>query len=266
MRFRFVLATALAAAFLAPAAPALGQQAGPVAGSQADRYHDPEDMQQARDHVRMEHGGMPTWFFMLDKLETRFDDDEEAVVAEGGAWFGGDLNKAVLEFDSEYSLDHDEFEEFHAELLWSRAISPYWDFRAGLRHDFEPDDLTHLAVGFEGLAPYLLEVDAAAYLSDRGDGTVKAEIEHELLLTQRLILQPSVSISFSFQDIPERELESGFTGVKPGVRLRYEIVREFAPYVGVEWRRALGGTANLAKESGAGRESGYLVAGLRIWI
>jgi copper resistance protein B len=110
---------------------------------------------------------------------------------------------------------------------------------AGVRQDFRPDgdDTTQLAVGVQDVAPYWFEMSAAAFLSTKGDLTARAEAEYDQRITQKWILQPAVEVAFSASDIPELEIGSGLTSVTAGLRLRYEIRKEFAPYVGVEWSR-----------------------------
>jgi len=118
----------------------------------------------------------------------------------------------------------------------------------------------------QGLAPYWFEVDAAAFLSNEGELTAAIEAEYDLLLTQRLILQPRAEVGFSAQDMPDLETGAGLTGIEAGLRLRYEIVRQFAPYIGVEWTRSLGGTADYARAAGEDVDSTALVFGLRVWF
>ena len=152
------------------------------------------------------------------------------------------------------------------QALWSRAISPFWDLQAGVRYDLEPKGRTHAAIGVQGLAPYWFEVDAAAFISHKGDITARTEVEYDLLLTQRLILQPRAEIEASAQDIEEIGIASGLTGFDLGLRLRYEIEREFAPYLGVEWQKALGGTADLTEAEGGDSDKIAIIAGVRAWF
>ncbi|HCJ17166.1 MAG TPA: copper resistance protein CopB, partial [Hyphomonas sp.] len=141
-------------------------------------------------------------------------------------------------------------EEAEIQALYSRAVAPFWDIQAGLRYDIEPDGLAHGVVALNGLAPYWFEVETAAFLSEQGDLTARIEAEYELLLTQRLILQPSIEAELSAQPVPDRETGSGLTSISAGLRLRYEVRREFAPYLGLEWHRALGDTRDMIEATG----------------
>ena len=121
-------------------------------------------------------------------------------------------------------------------------------------------------LGFQGLAPYWFELNGATYLSEEGDLTADLEGEYEFFLTQRLILQPRAELQFSAQDIPDRDIGSGFTNLQAGLRLRYEFEREFAPYVGVEYHSALGDTANMVEAAGGSKDDTVWVIGVRAWF
>ena len=151
------------------------------------------------------------------------------------------------------------------QALYSRAVAPFWNVQAGVRYDIEPDSLAHGVVALNGLAPYWFEVDASAFLSEKGDVTARIEAEYELLLTQRLILQPRIEANLSAQDIPERETGAGLSTLDAGLRLRYEIRREFAPYVGVEWQSAFGETRDMIKAAGGEGDDIVFLVGLRTW-
>tara|TARA_R110002096_G_C14623882_1_gene724297 strand:- start:286 stop:1065 length:780 start_codon:yes stop_codon:yes gene_type:complete len=225
------------------------------------------DIGAALEALRHETGGQRQFFFQTDRFEYQSTDGEDGALWDINAWYGGRLNKLWIKSEAEYDLEEGAFEEARLEALWSRAITPYFDVQAGLAHDFEPGgNRSHAVLGLQGLAPYWFEVDGAAYLSNEGELTAGFEAEYELLLTQRLILQPRMELGWSAQDMPDLETGSGFTGVQAGLRLRYEVVRQFAPYVGVEWTRSLGDTADYARAAGEATESTALVAGVRIWF
>ena len=152
------------------------------------------------------------------------------------------------------------------QLLYSRAIAPFWDLQAGLRHDdVDGAARAQAALGLMGLAPYWFELDAAAFISEDGDLSARFEAEYELRFTQRLLLQPRVELNYSFADTPELQIGKGFSEASFGLRLRYEVLREFAPYLGVEWTRAYGNTANLLRSAGVDAADTRVVAGLRFW-
>lgn len=233
--------------------------------SMADDIYGEAAMAASRDHLQHSHGAMRMSYFQADRFELQTIDDEDVLLLDGNAWFGGDINKLWFKTELEYLPDEGEFEHAEVQALWSRAVSPYFDFQAGVRQDFEPEGRTHLVAGFQGLAPYLFEVDAASFLSTQGDLTARVEAEYELLFTQRLILQPRAELEFSAQDIPELETGSGLSKLNAGLRLRYEIKREFAPYVGVEWQKSFGRTADYLKASGHDSEGTAVIVGIRAW-
>ena len=202
---------------------------------------------------------------MIDKLEYRATDGDNPVVWDADAWLGKDLNK--LWFKTEGEIADGTTENAWAELLYSRGISAYWDVQVGWRHDFRPQPSRDwLAVGFKGLAPYWFEVDATAYA--RKDGTLAARLnlEYEFLFTQKLILSPEVEANLFSRDDPQRGVGSGLADLELGLRLRYEIRREFAPYIGVNWEKAFGNTADYIREEGGSSSSLQFVAGIRAWF
>lgn len=245
--------------------PAAIAQEGEKPWGMADEVWGEEAMAEARNQLQASHGDLRSTYLQAERLELQVKDDEEVLLLDGNAWIGGDINKLWLKTELEYLPDGSEFEEAEVQALWSRAISPYFDFQAGVRYDFEPEGRAYAVTGVQGLAPYLFEVDAASFLSEEGDLTARVETEYELLLSQRLILQPRAEIEFSAQDIPELGLGAGLTGIDAGLRLRYEVRREFAPYIGVEWQQGLGETADLAEAAGEDTGEAVFLVGLRAW-
>src|SRR5690606_7160807 len=129
------------------------------------------------------------------------------------------------------------------QALYSRAIGPYFDLQAGVRHDIRPSPSRAYAVlGVEGLAPYWFEVEAHAFLSDKGDLFARVGASYDQLITQRLVIQPRAELNAAAQDAAG--VAGGLTDAALGVRLRYEVRREFAPYIGVSYERKIGGTAD----------------------
>ncbi len=207
-----------------------------------------------------------TYKVMFDRLEARFPDDggDAGWLWDAQAWWGGDLNKLWIESEGEGASG--DVDDADLQILYSRAVTSYFDVQAGVRRDFEPDGKTFAVLGLQGLAPYWFEVDLHGYVSDDGDVSADLEAEYELLLTQRLILQPRAELSVSASDVDDRAIASGFTNVEAGLRLRYEIRREFAPYVGVSWGKRLGGTADLVRAAGGEDEETAFVLGVRGWF
>lgn len=212
-----------------------------------------------------EHGDMVTHKVLVDQLEARFRSGRDGYFLNAEGWYGGDIDKLWLKTEVEGDIGgKPEQAEFQA--LWSHAIDPWFDLQAGVRLDAEPDTRGHLVLGVEGLAPYWIEVDAAAFLSDKGDVTARAEAEHDVRITQKLLLQPRAELDFALQDIPHARLGSGLASADLGLRLRYEFVPNFAPYIGVSYERAFGDTRRLLRADGDDPESVNFVVGLRAWF
>ncbi|KCZ88319.1 copper resistance protein B [Hyphomonas johnsonii] len=245
--------------------PVVAEETGPP-WSMADAYHDADEMAAVRKAMLMHHGAMRQVSVMADRLELQSSDAGDALVWDGNGWYGGDVDKLWLKSEGTYSLETDAVEDAEVQALWSHAISPYFDLQGGIRYDLEPKGRTHAVLGLQGLAPYWFEVDAAAFLSSEGDLTARIETEYEVRLTQRLILQPRVEAEFAAQDIPDLETGSGLTSLDAGLRLRYEFVREFAPYIGVEWQGSFGGTADYLEAAGEETDRTAFVAGVRTWF
>ncbi|MCK5744684.1 MAG: copper resistance protein B [Oricola sp.] len=214
-----------------------------------------------------EHGGQTLWYVEGERLEYQSNEGDPVFLWDAQGWYGGDRNRLWLKTEGEYDFDADEFEEAEIQALWSRPVSRYFDFQAGLRHDFAPgDDRTFAVAGVQGMLPYLFEIDAALFVSDDGDVEARVETEYEFLITQRLILQPRAELNFAAQDIEEYGVGSGLSSAEVGARLRYEIRRQFAPYVGVSWSRAVGDAADFARAEGEDPGAVSLVAGVRTWF
>jgi copper resistance protein B len=202
---------------------------------------------------------------MIDQLEWREADGDNPVVLEADAWIGKDLHKLWFKADVEHVSD--ELEEANLQALYSRAIAPYWDFQIGWRHDFKPKPTRDwLAVGFKGLAPYFFEVDATAFVGEAGQIAANLNAEYEFMFTQRVVLSPEIDLNFYREKDPEHGIGSGLSDMQAGLRLRYEIRREFAPYVGVNWVKKFGGTADFARDEGEPTSDVQLVAGIRAWF
>ncbi|HEY0324421.1 MAG TPA: copper resistance protein B [Allosphingosinicella sp.] len=218
-----------------------------------------------REMIRM-HGRMTTSRLRAERLEVGFSGGEESYAWEADFFTGEPLDRLWIKTEGEGAFGGD-LEHGEVQALWGHAISPFFDLQAGVRYDFAPDPQRgHLVLGVQGLAPYWIEVDAAAFLSDEGELTARIEAEYDLRITQRLILQPLVEVALSAQDIPELGIGAGLSTSEAGLRLRYEIVPEFAPYVGVEWEQAYGQTADFREAAGEEAGSVRFVAGVRLWF
>jgi copper resistance protein B len=204
-------------------------------------------------------------FVLLDQLEVGDRDEGSVLHWDLKAWAGRDLSKVWLRSRGERhggSTQHGDLE-----VLWGRAMGPWWDWVAGVRHDFRPGpSRTWAALGIQGLAPYWFELEGTFYLGEGGRAAARFEAEYELLLTNRLILQPVFKLAWHSEDDFERGIGSGLGSAEGGLRLRYEIRREVAPYVGVVRERRFGDTADLARAAGAPARDTWLVAGIRLWF
>lgn len=203
-------------------------------------------------------------YWLVDRLEWQ-DTEEGSLGWEGLAWVGGDINRVWLRTEGEAS--DGEVESGNAEVLYGRSITPWWDAVAGVRHDFgHGPSRTYAAFGFQGLAPYKFEVEATAFVGANGRGGATLEAEYDTLITNRLILQWQGETTLYAKDDPEIGVGSGLSTIEAGARLRYEFSRRFAPYVGVEFERAFGETADLRRLEGEPTRDTRLVAGIRFWF
>jgi copper resistance protein B len=203
--------------------------------------------------------------FAFDRLE-RVDADAGPVTSWSlQAWLGGDFDKFT--FRSEGTRERGEFEHADVELLWSHAIAPFWDGKLGVRHDFgRGPDRDWIAFGAQGLAPYGVEIAATAYAGEHGRTALRFEAEYELLLSQRLILQPRIEFNAYGKSDRAADIGSGLADAEIGLRLRYEIRREFAPYIGVEHRHDFGATAGFVRAEGRDVADTQWIAGVRLWF
>ena len=201
----------------------------------------------------------------LEKLETWDSGDGSGLLWEGQGWYGGDLNKLWLRTEGE-RVDNST-EAADVEVLYGRSVARWWEVVAGVRHDFEPgSSQSWAAIGVTGLAPQKFAIKATAYLGDAGRTALRFEAEYELLLTNRLIAQPLLELNLLGKADPDRGLGSGVTAAEIGIRLRYEVTRQFAPYVGVVYERAYGETADFRRSDGEDVDDTRVVAGVRAWF
>ncbi|HEY8604178.1 copper resistance protein B [Tsuneonella suprasediminis] len=231
----------------------------------ADAFVGPEKMAASRASVVRAVSGMPVFWFQADRAEYRAREGMDGYLWDVQAYYGGDIDKFWLKSEGEGNFG-EKPEAAEVQGLWSHAIGPWWDLQAGVRQDFTGAQRTHAVIGVQGLAPYLFEVDAAAFLSTKGDLTARVEAELDQRITQRLILQPRVELNFAAQDIPELGIGAGLDSAEAGLRLRYEFTREFAPYVGIEQEWKAGRSADYARAAGEDSSVTNYVVGLRFWF
>ena len=203
---------------------------------------------------------------LLDRLEyVRARNDADAVAIDGEAWYGHNLDKLWLKFEGERA--DGRLQDLRTEALWSHAVAPFWDAQLGVRHDYGAGPgRTWAAIGVEGVAPYWFETEATLYMGQGGRTAARVAFEYEARFTQRLILQPSLEANFYGRDDPQRGIGSGLADVEAGLRLRYEIRREFAPYVGLVWQQRFGSSRDCARAQGQPADDLQFVAGVRVWF
>lgn len=204
-------------------------------------------------------------FFLAEKLEWQNADEGSALAWDLSGWIGGDIDRLWLR--SEGERINGKTHEAEVQALWGHAISPWWDLVGGVRQDFKPDDSqTWAAFGIQGMALYNFEAQATAFIGEAGQTAARLEGDYDVLLTNRLILQPTVELNLYGKDDPQRGTGAGLSNTEFGLRLRYEIRRELAPYIGVNWNRIYGKTADYARDDGQDRSEARLVLGVRMWF
>ncbi|AXO15454.1 MULTISPECIES: copper resistance protein B [Thalassospira] len=203
----------------------------------------------------------------MEQFEYRSgDEDENLFVWDGDAFVGTDELKLRWQGEGERDLKNDLYENFENRLVLQTPISDFFDAKAGIRLDTpSTTDRWYGTVGIMGLAPQWFEVDADLFVSETGDGSARLDVEYEGLLTNRLILTPSLELNAAFSEDREIEVGRGFSSAEIGLRLSYDLIdRAVAPYIGVAYERKLGKTADFAKDDGEDYEATYLVTGLRL--
>lgn len=201
---------------------------------------------------------------LLNQAEWRDADAGDAYSLQGQASYGSDYNKLYIK--TEADRVNSVTERANAELLWDRVVARWWSLQTGVRHDFGVGPSREwLALGVAGVAPQWFQVEATLYAGEAGRTALRVRTDYEMLFTQRLVLQPEFEAHLYGKEDRERGIGSGLSQVELGMRLRYEIKREFAPYIGVEWTRKFGGTADLSPEH-EDSSAVSAVAGLRIWF
>jgi len=248
-----------AMAGMAPGQGAVGHAPPPPPPTDraADRFYDPAVMAGANARMRSEHGGMRFSQILFSLAEVQVRDGRDGYRWDGEGWFGGDIHRLVVKSEGEGDFGR-SVGAAEIQALYARAIDPYWNLQAGVRQDIGSGvRRTYAVVGIEGLAPYWFDVEGALFLSDRGDVLARAEAWVDQRITQRAVLQPRMEVNLAAQDVPEQRIAAGVSSIELGLRLRYEIAREFAPYVGGNWERRYGPAAG----SGAA-----LALGIRTWF
>jgi copper resistance protein B len=197
---------------------------------------------------------------LFDKLEAQGSDDQRW---DATVWAGYTFNRLTLRTEGERVAGSTEHADL--QLLWTHAATRWWDVVAGARADFEPGpSRSWAAFGVQGLAPYRFELEATAFVGEGGDSAARFKGEYDLLITNRLILQPQIELNWYGQSDQERRVGAGLSSAETGLRLRYELEREIAPYVGLVRERRFGGTADFARSAGFDADDTSLIVGVRL--
>ncbi len=201
---------------------------------------------------------------MIDKFEVGNADGENPLGWEGGFWIGKDLNK--LYFKTEGERVGGETEGSESQLLLSRAVHPFWDLQGGIRHDTTPDaNRTYATIGLQGVTPFYIETDASLSIGENEQVKLNASFEYEMMLTQRWVLIPEVEFNAYAKNDMEMGIGSGLSDIEASIRLGYEIKREFMPYIGFNWGKKFGRTADFAEADGEDASESMFVVGISAW-
>lgn len=254
----------------APTAPPGGMRMGPMqGGSPPPDARDPDAYAEGTSHANLPgsamHDDANYGRIVLDKFEYAKGDGEQGQNIDGEAWYGGDYNKLWLNFEGERR--DGRLQSARKELLWDHAFAPFWSTQLGVRHDSGGGpSRSWAAFGVRGLAPYWFDTSATAYWRAGSGAAARLNVRYEVLFTQRLILEPEFEANLYSRADPDRDQGDGLSDVALGLRLRYEVRRQFAPYLGVTWERKFGETANFARAKGERVKTVQFVGGVRLWF
>lgn len=202
---------------------------------------------------------------IVDRLEGVNVRDDFSMTYDWQAWYGKDYDRLVVRAEGE--IDQGQFKSARNEALWGHALSAFWDTQIGVRYDSgQGADRAWGAFGIQGYAPYWIYIEATGYVGEEGRTAFRLETEYDVLITQKLILQPRVETNFYSQSDPSRLVSSGLSNIEAGLRLRYEFKREFAPYIGIEWANTFGSAADIIRAKGNKAEETRFVAGVHFWF
>ena len=210
-------------------------------------------------------------YLLLDQLEYRLEEGDDTMSWDAVGWYGGDYNRLWLKTEGDWRTVGERGGEAEFQALYGRLIAPFWDVQIGVRYDHVAgagfDRSRGLAVlGLQGLAPYRFELEPSLFISQDGDVSVRLAATYDLLLTQRLILQPRLDFDAAVQSVEKFGVGDGVNSTGLSLRLRYEIAREFAPYIGIQWLHRFGETADIARSDGGRAEDLAAVFGVRLWF
>jgi copper resistance protein B len=202
---------------------------------------------------------------IFNQLEGRWNGSNPEFRWEGQGWVGTDYDKLWIK--SEGTISKGAVDDGQQQFLYSRAVTTYFDLQGGLRSDIDSRPTRNWAAfGIQGLAPYFFDLELTGFVSGEGHLAAKLEASYDILLTQRLILQPQVEFNVYSKVDPARLVGAGFSDIDTGLRLRYEFSRKFAPYIGVVYQGKFGPTANFARQAGESTGDFRFAFGVRVWF
>ncbi len=249
--------------------PDMETPAPPEAGSgpprAADAIWGADVMIASRRELQEMHGDYPLFWFQADRAEVQAREGADGYLWDVQGYYGGTTSRFWFKSEGEGSFG-ERVDDAEFQALYAKAIAPFFDMQAGVRQDVAGPDTTYAVLGIQGLAPYMFEVDGALFLSHRGDLTARIEAELDQRITQSLILQPRAEINLAAQNVPQLGIGAGLDRVELGVRLRYEVSREFAPYIGVEQSWRIGDSADFTRTAGEDPSVTNFVVGVRFWF
>jgi copper resistance protein B len=232
----------------------------------ADKAYGAAAMAMGRHHLGEFHGGQKVSQLLVNIAEYHIDRGRDGYQWVGQAWYGSDINRLWVKSQGDGELRRG-VERAEAQGLFSHAVGPYFNLQGGVRHDFRPSpSRTYATVGVEGLAPGFFDLEAAFFLSNKGELMGRVEGSYDQRITQRLILQPRVEVNAAAQNSRAIGVGSGLSDAELGLRLRYDIRREFSPYVGVQIKRSLGATGRYLRDAGERTGGWSLLTGIHTWF
>jgi copper resistance protein B len=203
-------------------------------------------------------------YLMVDEFEIEDAGGDNELSWDIDLSVGGDLHKFWTKTRgkrSDAGADQSELQ-----LLYSKAILPFWDLQAGFRRDFDPSpDRDWAVLAIRGLAPSFFDVEAELFIAEGSQSGLRVKGEYELLINQRLVLAPELEIVSYSRNEPNRLIGSGLSEIEFALRLRYEVKREIAPYIGFSWQTLHGDTRDFARAAGRDGSDAVVSIGIRAW-
>jgi copper resistance protein B len=209
-------------------------------------------------------------FLRFDLLEyQRSTDGLDALRWDLLGWFGGDYHRLWVKSEGRFAPREDT--EVEVQVLYGRLITPFFDLQAGLRFDqrLRPGSdpaRVYAVVGLQGLAPYRFDIEPALFISNKGKVSARLTAAYDVLLTQRWVVQPRLETNVAAQKDEDLGIGAGLNDLDLSLRLRYEIRREVAPYIGFTWKESFGETHDLLTRDSAHPAHLAFVAGVRLWF